>query len=63
MEAQIHEQDDRRIYAVYEALKRGTTVEHIHEVTMIDEWFLYKLLNLVHMDEELKEGELTLESI
>ena len=61
VEAQIHEQDDRRIYAVYEALKRGTTVEHIHEVTMIDEWFLYKLLNLVHMDEELKEGELTLE--
>ncbi len=61
VEAQIHEQDDRRIYAVYEALKRGTTVEHIHEVTMIDEWFLHKLLNLVHMDAELKEGELTLE--
>ena len=32
--------DDRRIFCVYEALKRGVSVEKIHEITMIDEWFL-----------------------
>jgi CPSaseII_lrg: carbamoyl-phosphate synthase, large subunit len=32
--------DDRRIFCVYEALKRGITVEQIHNITLIDEWFL-----------------------
>lgn len=35
--------DDRRIFCVYEALKRGITVEQIHNITLIDEWFLEKL--------------------
>ena len=40
---------DRRIFAVYQALKRGCmTVPEIHEVTMIDEWFLWKLLSLAN---------------
>lgn len=40
---------DRRIFAVYQALKRGCmTVSEIHEVTMIDEWFLWKLLSLAN---------------
>ncbi len=34
--------DDKRIFCVYEALKRGITVEQIDEVTLIDEWFLEK---------------------
>ncbi|GHU82025.1 carbamoyl-phosphate synthase (glutamine-hydrolyzing) [Clostridia bacterium] len=51
--------DDERLFCVYEALKRGTTVDEIHEITMIDEWFLEKLLKLVRMDEVLKKGVLT----
>ena len=51
--------DDRRIFMVYEALKRGISVDRIHEITMIDEWFLYKMLNLVQLEAELKKGELT----
>ena len=51
--------DDRRIFCVYEALKRGVTVEQIHEITMIDEWFLEKLKNIIAVGEELKGGELT----
>ena len=35
---------DQRIFAIYQALKRKImTVEEIHSVTKIDEWFLYKL--------------------
>ena len=51
--------DDRRIFCVYEALKRGISVQKIHDVTMIDEWFLYKMQNIINVTEELKKGELT----
>lgn len=51
--------DDRRIFCVYEALKRGVTVDQIHEITMIDEWFLEKLCNLIVIENELANNELT----
>ena len=51
--------DDRRIFCVYEALKRGGSVEQIHEITMIDEWFLEKLKNIIAVGEALKNEPLT----
>ena len=51
--------DDERSFLVYEALKRGISIEEIHRVTMIDDWFLAKLLNLVHLEKWLAEGTLT----
>ena len=51
--------DDKRIFCVYEALKRGITVDQIHEVTLIDEWFLEKLKNIIAVENELKNNELT----
>ncbi len=42
---------DQRIFAVYEAIKRGCmTIEEIHTTTMIDEWFLYKLQNIANAE-------------
>lgn len=38
---------DQRIFALYQALKRGImSVDEIHEITKIDEWFLHKLENI-----------------
>ena len=38
---------DQRIFAIYQAIKRGCmTIEEIHEVTKVDEWFLEKLKNI-----------------
>ncbi len=51
--------DDERAFQVYEALKRGLTIDELHEITMIDEWFLEKLMNLVELDRYLAEGTLT----
>ncbi|MDR0987208.1 MAG: carbamoyl-phosphate synthase large subunit, partial [Ruminococcus sp.] len=51
--------DDERSFVVFEALKRGESVDYIHEVTMIDEWFLYKLFNLVEIEAKMSECELT----
>ncbi len=57
--AKLHDMDDERIFVVFEALKRGVSIDEIHSVTMIDNWFLAKLLNLVNMQKWLAEGELT----
>ena len=55
----LHDIDDERSFVVFEALKKGITPEEIHQITMIDNWFLYKLLNLVELEKWLAEGELT----
>lgn len=55
----IHPADDVRLFAVYETLKRGLlTIDEIHAKTMIDEWFLGKLKNLVELEKWLADGEL-----
>ena len=50
---------DERLFAVYELLKRGVSVEKMHEETMIDCWFLSKILNLLNYERELAKGRLT----
>lgn len=48
--------DDRRIFVVAEAIRRGiVSYEQIHEITMIDEWFIDKIAILVEMEQKLKE--------
>ena len=51
----LHEPTDMRIFVVSKALKVGYTVDQIHQLTMIDRWFLQKLKNLVDIDKYLKE--------
>ena len=53
--------DDERSFQVYEAIKRGISVDKLHEITMIDNWFLNKLKNLVDLEKWLADGELTKE--
>ncbi len=50
---------DERLFAVYELLKRGVTIEKMHEETMIDCWFLSKIMNLLNYERELAKGQLT----
>ena len=51
----LHEPTDMRIFVVSKALKVGYTVEQIHQLTMIDRWFLQKLRHIVDIDQQLKE--------
>ena len=51
----LHEPTDMRIFVVSKALKVGYTVEQIHQLTMIDRWFLEKLKHIVSIDQRLKE--------
>ncbi|WP_333651050.1 carbamoyl-phosphate synthase large subunit [Lacrimispora sp.] len=57
----LHLVDDRRIWVIAEALRRGFAYETIHEITKIDFWFIDKLAILVEMEAELKKGPLTVE--
>ena len=51
--------DDQRIYVIAEALRKGMDYETIHEITMIDAWFIDKLAILTEMEQVLEEGPLT----
>ena len=53
--------DDQRIYVIAEALRKGIDYDTIHEITMIDEWFIDKLAILVEMENALKEEPLTVD--
>ena len=53
--------DDRRIYRIAEALRRGVSYEHIHDISQIDIWFIDKIAILVEMEKRLKEEELSVE--
>lgn len=45
--------DDRRIWKIAEALRRGVSYEEIHEITKIDEWFIDKIAHIVEMEKKL----------
>ena len=51
--------DDRRIYVIAEAIRRGIPYEQIHAITKIDLWFIDKIAILVEMEQALKSEELT----
>ena len=50
--------DDRRMYVIAEALRRGVSYDTIHEITMIDAWFIDKFNTIVKMEKRLAAEEL-----
>ena len=61
LEKQLAVVDDRRIWVIAEALRRGVKYEHIHEITKIDLWFIDKIAILVEMENRLKTEALTVD--
>ena len=57
----LHDQDDIRLFTVFKALKEGVSIAEIHEITMIDEWFLAKLENLARYELEIEGKPLSKE--
>ena len=54
LETKLHSIDTERSFVVAEALRRGVTMEHIHEITKIDIWFLKKVQNIVRMEQKIR---------
>jgi carbamoyl-phosphate synthase large subunit len=51
--------DDERIFVIAEALRRGISIDAIHQITKIDTFFLAKINNIVEMEQRLANEELT----
>ncbi|MBQ3226285.1 MAG: carbamoyl-phosphate synthase large subunit [Clostridia bacterium] len=59
IEKRLSAVDDERMFVICEAIRRGISLDTIHEITMIDIFFLDKLKNIVEMENLLKEGNLS----
>ena len=57
----LRDNDDERIFVITALLRKGVTVEDIHKVTMMDEYFLNRFKNLVKFETVLKENKGNLE--
>ena len=51
----LHRVDDRRIFVIAEALRRGIPAEEIHDITKVDIWFIDKINNIVQEEKLLRE--------
>ena len=54
-------QDDDRIFYIAQALRKGTTLKEIHNLTQIDYWFLHKISNIIEMEQQIKLNDLSFE--
>ena len=51
--------DDRRIWKIAEAIRKGIPQETIYDITKIDRWFIDKIAVIVEMENALQTEELT----
>ncbi len=58
----LHQVDDQRIFVIAEALRKGISVDDIHDITFVDVWFLEKIHNIIKVEQQLSgaiiDGEL-----
>lgn len=47
---------DERLFAIYQALRRGFSVDEISQLSMIDPYFIERIQNIIRMEDELKKG-------
>ena len=59
----ISEFKDDNVYAVFELLRRGASIEKLHEVTMITELFLESFKKIVDMENTLRENKGDIETL
>lgn len=52
----LADQDDRRLFTVFEAIKAGISIDEIYKITMIDPYFLNKIKKLADYEDELAKG-------
>jgi len=69
LKLELSEPTDLRAFSIPEAIKNGYSIDEIHDLTFIDKWFLYKIQNIVTIENDLKSigeqicpGDLLLEA-
>lgn len=59
LEVGLTRPNSRRVAFLFEAFRRGMTVDKIHELTLIDPWYLSNLLQIVEKGEEIRKRGFT----
>ncbi len=57
----ISEFKDDNVYAIFELIRRGTSLQKLHEVTMVTELFLESYKKIVDMEKKIKENKNSVE--
>ena len=55
LEKELKEPTDKRMFAIAEAIKRGYSIDKIYNLSKVNSWFLYKMRNIVEMEESLRQ--------
>ena len=58
LEKELKEPTDKRMFAIAEAIKRGYSIDKIYNLSKVNSWFLYKMRNIVEMEESLRQYRL-----
>lgn len=58
LKLELKKVDDKRIWVIAEALRKGISFEDIHSITKIDIWFILKLSNIIKMEKRLSHEPL-----
>ena len=53
LKSELQRIDDRRIWVIAEAIRKGISFEEIHKITKIDIWFISKIANIVKTEKRL----------
>ncbi len=54
LEQELGKPTDKRIFAIAEAIKKGYSVDKIYKISKVDQWFLYKIKNIIDIEKQLK---------
>ena len=57
LDGELREPTPERVLAIAEAVRRGYTVDRIHDLSRIDKWFLYKIRNLIDIEKKLRSAD------
>ena len=58
IEKELKEPTDKRMFAIVEAIKKGFSIDKIYQLYNVDPWFLYKIKNIVDLEQKLKHFKL-----
>ena len=61
IQKELYRVDDRRIFVVAEAIRRGISLQEIQDITKIDLWFLDKIANIIKMEKRLAQEPMSKE--
>src|SRR2546426_4860881 len=53
LEKELQEPTHERIFAIAQALRKGFSVEQVHSLAAIDKWFLYRMQNIIEIEQRL----------